>query len=145
MQMAVAYKLPSDGSPPDSLSNGTELKFDEPAYALQAGQEGDWESEVLRVVYSSLTTPNTVIDQSLATGNRLDFLYLFFPLVFLILVIFMVHQNLLLRELRLLGFASSKFYGRIWGLLLQHCIFASCPFSGFVIVARNDSAHFKPC
>lgn len=68
--MAVSYKLPGGGARPDSLSNGAEVKFEEPAYALRAGDQGDFDSEVLRLVYSSLTTPRTVIDQHLATGDR---------------------------------------------------------------------------
>lgn len=72
MQMAVAYALPSGGGggAPDSLSKGSEITFDEPAYALRAGEQGDFDSEVLQLVYSSLTTPRTVIAQNLATGKR---------------------------------------------------------------------------
>ena len=71
-QMATSYQLPSDGSIPDSLDElqGTDLTFDEPAYALYAGKQGDYHSEVLRIAYSSLTTPPTIIDQNLGTGNR---------------------------------------------------------------------------
>ena len=72
MQMATIYKLPGDSSIPEPFDSlqGSDLTFDEPAYALSAGQQGDYDSPVLRVVYSSLTTPRTVMDQHMGTGKR---------------------------------------------------------------------------
>ena len=55
---------------PTSLEKGLQMQFDEPAYTVRAGQQGDYESNVLRVVYSSLTTPPTTIDQDLLTEER---------------------------------------------------------------------------
>ena len=68
--MAVAYHLPAAGKAPESLEHGSEVRFDEAAYTLRGGEQGDFDSEVLRLVYSSLTTPPTVIDQHLGTGKR---------------------------------------------------------------------------
>ena len=70
--MATVYQLPGDSSTPDTFENlpQSDLTFDEPAYALSAGEQGDFNSPVLRVVYSSLTTPRTVIDQHMGTGDR---------------------------------------------------------------------------
>lgn len=70
LQTAVAYQLPASMKAPTELSGGAELTFEEPAYALGPGEEGDFESDILRLTYSSLTTPSTVIDQHLGTGER---------------------------------------------------------------------------
>lgn len=68
--MADAFSLPSDGKTPSTLGEGARITFEEPCYALMPGEQGDFDSSVLRVVYSSLTTPRTVIDQDLVTGQR---------------------------------------------------------------------------
>jgi hypothetical protein len=71
-QMATTFELPEDGTAPVSLEelNARDLTFDEPAFALSAGEQGDYDSQVLRITYSSLTTPRTVIDEHMGTGNR---------------------------------------------------------------------------
>ena len=68
--MAVAYHLPAAGKAPEALEHGSEIRFEEAAYTLRGGEQGDFDSEVLRLVYSSLSTPATVIDQHLGTGKR---------------------------------------------------------------------------
>lgn len=63
LQQAVVHKLPSDGAPvpANSLSAGEQIQFDEPAYELGPGSQGEFESPLLRFHYTSLTTPNTGI------------------------------------------------------------------------------------
>ena len=55
---------------PSALGEGDPISFQEPAYELSAGGQGDFDSPVLRVHYTSLTTPDTVIDYNMATGKR---------------------------------------------------------------------------
>lgn len=38
-QHATIYRLPADGSAPDSLSDGQEITFDEPAYSLHSSSQ----------------------------------------------------------------------------------------------------------
>jgi len=47
--MATTFELPSDGSAPTSLENGKDLTFDEPCFALSAGELGDYDSEVKHI------------------------------------------------------------------------------------------------
>lgn len=59
------------GSTWSTLTGGVDLTFDdEPAYSIWAGAQSDFDSPVLRVVYTSLTTPSSTIDFSLETGTR---------------------------------------------------------------------------
>lgn len=67
--MAVIYNLPS-GKAPGTLKNGQQLKFEEPTYTLQSGSQGDFDSDVLQLVYTSLTTPTSTLDHNMATSNR---------------------------------------------------------------------------
>ncbi|KAF6263009.1 prolyl oligopeptidase [Scenedesmus sp. NREL 46B-D3] len=69
-QSLVAYKLPEDGSMPTQLSNRQVISFDEAAFELSGGLTGGFDSEVLRLDYSSLTTPRSVYDQHLPSGRR---------------------------------------------------------------------------
>lgn len=64
------YKLPASGAAPDQLTGGQQVKFEEPAYELGPGEQGDFDSNILRLTYTSLTTPATVLDHNMATGNR---------------------------------------------------------------------------
>jgi len=72
LQRATVFKLPADGSAPASLSaeSGKEVTFEEPAYSLGGGTCGDFDSSVLRLSYTSLTTPSSTIDYNMATGAR---------------------------------------------------------------------------
>ncbi len=47
-----------------------ELAFDDPAYAVWPGPNAEFDTTVLRFSYSSLTTPNSVYDQDMRTGER---------------------------------------------------------------------------
>ncbi|MFT4625501.1 MAG: oligopeptidase B [Myxococcota bacterium] len=46
------------------------LEFDEPAYALSAKENLEYDTTVFRFGYSSLVTPASVYDEDLATGER---------------------------------------------------------------------------
>ncbi|GAB4817223.1 hypothetical protein N2152v2_004269 [Parachlorella kessleri] len=70
LQQAVIFRLPAWRSMPSTLGEGDPISFKEPAYELSAGGQGDFDSPVLRVHYTSLTTPDTVIDYNMATGKR---------------------------------------------------------------------------
>ncbi len=65
------YELPAGGAAPrEALSGGRRVPVREEAYALGPGEQGDSDSDVLRLGYSSLTTPPTTIDYNMATGNQ---------------------------------------------------------------------------
>eukprot|EP00884_Botryococcus_braunii_P012722 jgi/Botrbrau1/21450/Bobra.0216s0058.1 len=73
LQRATTYKLerPSaDLAGPPQLSAPSTIEFEEGAYTLECGAQGDFDSAILRFVYSSLTTPPTVYDINMDTGNR---------------------------------------------------------------------------
>ena len=70
MQHATVYRLPAGSAAPTELSDGKELKFDEPAYSLGPGSQGDFASDILRFYYGSLTTPPTTIDHNMISGQR---------------------------------------------------------------------------
>ncbi len=67
-QGATVYPL-GEGAPTE-LSNGQDIAFEEAAYELGPGGQGDYDSEVLRLGYSSLSTPYSTIDYNMATGKR---------------------------------------------------------------------------
>ncbi|PNH09868.1 Protease 2 [Tetrabaena socialis] len=70
LERARVHRLPPDlGRPTAPLGEGEEIKFDEPAYSLGAYLTGDFESPVLRMSYTSLTTPSTIIDLHMGTGT----------------------------------------------------------------------------
>ena len=62
------YKL-GPGAPAE-LAGGEDIKFEEPAYSMGAGSQGDFDSPVLRLRYSSLSTPSSTIDYNMHTGQR---------------------------------------------------------------------------
>eukprot|EP00955_Chlamydomonas_euryale_P116562 366426-Chlamydomonas_euryale.AAC.26 len=71
LQRARVHVLPVDGSLPSSLaSDGEEIMFEEPAYTLGPGRQGDFDSCVVRLSYASLATPSSVIDFDMSTGKR---------------------------------------------------------------------------
>ncbi|KAF6261715.1 prolyl oligopeptidase [Scenedesmus sp. NREL 46B-D3] len=69
-QSMVLHRLPADGGMLRQLGEGQVVQFDEAAYALSGGLTGNFDSEVLRLRYSSLTTPPSVYDQHMETGKR---------------------------------------------------------------------------
>lgn len=67
LQCATIFKRGSTWS----LADGQDLSFDdEPAYSIWAGSQADFSSPILRLVYTSLTTPSSTIDFNLETGSR---------------------------------------------------------------------------
>jgi oligopeptidase B len=72
LQQAVVHRLPADGASvaTSPLTGGQPIAFDEPAYELSPGSQGDFDSPLLRFHYTSLTTPDTVYDFHCATGQR---------------------------------------------------------------------------
>ena len=46
------------------------MQFSEAAYSLGPGSQGDFDSPVLRIGYTSLTTPTSTIDLNMKTGKR---------------------------------------------------------------------------
>ncbi|MGE3536483.1 MAG: S9 family peptidase [Candidatus Tectimicrobiota bacterium] len=46
------------------------MAFDEPVYSLGGGANPEWDTETLRYVYQSMTTPDTVYDYNMATRER---------------------------------------------------------------------------
>ncbi|MEW5300193.1 MAG: hypothetical protein WDW36_003139 [Sanguina aurantia] len=72
LQQARLFPLPSDGSTPSagSLGSGEVLEMQEAAYSLDGGCTGDFDSPLLRLHYTSLTTPASVIDHHMGTGSR---------------------------------------------------------------------------
>ncbi|CAD7697011.1 unnamed protein product [Ostreobium quekettii] len=70
LQSARIFRLPSGGGMPNLPAKTSELQFEEPAYELMPGGQGEFRSDILRIVYSSLTTPASVIDCNMTTGKR---------------------------------------------------------------------------
>lgn len=71
LERARVHVLPGGLAPPQGLlGQGEEIQFEEPAYSLSAYLTGDFDSPILRMSYTSLTTPSTVIDLHMATGKR---------------------------------------------------------------------------
>lgn len=67
-----ARRLPGDlqAPTPETLGEGVPVSFDEPAYELGPGAQGEFDSPILRIVFDSLKTPPTTIDINLETGSR---------------------------------------------------------------------------
>ena len=75
LQQAIIHTLPpnNEDSPitPASLANGGQpVSFEEPAYELSCGSCGDYDSPILRLHYTSLTTPDTIFDYNMVSNNR---------------------------------------------------------------------------
>jgi len=71
LQGATAYKLGFRGLgvPSLPLTDGLDFNMPEEAYELSAGAQGDFTTSVLRLVYTSLTTPTTWYDADMNTGE----------------------------------------------------------------------------
>ncbi|KAL3150392.1 hypothetical protein ABBQ32_000231 [Trebouxia sp. C0010 RCD-2024] len=70
LQEATIAELPPDLGMPHSLGKLEQIRFPEAAYSLGPGGQGDHDSPVLRLSYTSLTTPSSVIDVNMRTGKR---------------------------------------------------------------------------
>ncbi|MFH8250948.1 S9 family peptidase [Microbacterium sp. B2969] len=70
----VAYRrggLPRLGLLSYSSGDVRELAFDEPLYSVGTGGNPEWAPPLLRIGYGSFTTPGTVYDYDIATGELL--------------------------------------------------------------------------
>lgn len=72
LQQAVVHDLGGDSRDghridPKSFGRGQAISFDDPTYELGAASQGDFDSKQLRYVYSSLTTPATVVEYDCET------------------------------------------------------------------------------
>ncbi|GAX79477.1 hypothetical protein CEUSTIGMA_g6918.t1 [Chlamydomonas eustigma] len=70
LQQGCVFQLPSNGVAPAVLEGGADIEFQEPAYSLSPGSQGDFDSNILRLEYTSLTTPTSVIDLNMVTKAR---------------------------------------------------------------------------
>ena len=75
LQEAVVHDLGGDSSEghrivPKSFQPGKPISFDDPTYELGAAAQGDFDSRYLRYVYSSLTTPSTVVEYDCETHEK---------------------------------------------------------------------------
>lgn len=52
------------------LKCGDVLSFDEEVYVLRFGSQGDFNSTILNLYYSSLASPGTWMAQNMVTGKR---------------------------------------------------------------------------
>ncbi|KAI8467012.1 MAG: prolyl oligopeptidase [Monoraphidium minutum] len=67
----VLHRLPPGGAmPAGPLGEGHVVTFDEDVYTLSGGLTGDFDSDVLRLYYESMTTPPSVIDHHIPSGRR---------------------------------------------------------------------------
>lgn len=57
--------------PAKSLESGAEAE--EEAYSLALGKQGPWQSDIVRLVYSSLVTPESTYDVDVRTGGASGF------------------------------------------------------------------------
>jgi oligopeptidase B len=70
----VAYRrdgLPRLGMLDYASSEVSEIAFDEPLYSVGSGGNPEWAPPLLRLSYGSFTTPSTVYDYEVATGELL--------------------------------------------------------------------------
>ncbi|PSC70317.1 Protease 2 [Micractinium conductrix] len=70
LQQAVVYKLPGGDAMPAELEWGEPIAFEEPAYELSCGSQGDFDSPVLRLHYTSLRSPDQTIDYNMDSRAR---------------------------------------------------------------------------
>jgi len=70
LQEATIYELPDGLGMPQTLGMGEQVQFPEAAYSLGPGSQGDFDSPILRIGYTSLTTPTSTIDLNMKTGKR---------------------------------------------------------------------------
>jgi len=74
LQQAIVYELPENGSPvnPKSfdIKAGKSIEFEEPAYELHCGTQGDFDSPFLRYIYTSFTTPATTVDYDMRNDTK---------------------------------------------------------------------------
>jgi oligopeptidase B len=70
LSQCFVYKVAPGSHLTGHLKKGSRVAFADPTYELGAGPQGDWASPVLRLSYSSLTTPASTIDLDTGTGRK---------------------------------------------------------------------------
>ena len=71
LQQGSVYELPTTyDADAIRMDAGRKLEFDEPAYEMGLTSQGEFDSEVVAISYTSLTTPPTTFWQNMATGVR---------------------------------------------------------------------------
>lgn len=61
--------MPRDQSLPSGFGPAQDLAFDEPLYSVGTGNNPEYETSALQVVFESMVTPKTISDYDLATGE----------------------------------------------------------------------------
>jgi oligopeptidase B len=61
--------LPRDHSAPSGFGPADDLEFDEPLYSVGTGNNPEYKTSALQVVFESLVTPKTISDYDLTTGE----------------------------------------------------------------------------
>lgn len=75
LQVVSVYTLPASDDAlltAAALPPPKEIAFEEPCYELDLGEQGPFDSPVLRLRYSSLATPPTILDYNMGTGARAE-------------------------------------------------------------------------
>lgn len=73
LQQSIVYSLgKQEAINPKSFDRkaGKAIEFDEPTYELHDGAQGDFDSPWLRYVYTSFTTPTTIVDYHMTRGEK---------------------------------------------------------------------------
>ena len=72
LQQVIVHKLTTDciSSQDFNAKAGQNIEFDEPAYELHAGAQGDFDSRFLRYIYTSFTTPTTAVDFDMENNTK---------------------------------------------------------------------------
>jgi oligopeptidase B len=61
--------MPRDQSVPSGFGPALDLAFDEPLYSVGTGNNPEYESSALQVVFESMVTPKTISDYDVVTGQ----------------------------------------------------------------------------
>ena len=70
LSQCFIYKVSPGSALPAPLKKPSRVAFADPTYELGAGPQGDFASPVLRLSYSSFTTPASTIDVDTSTGRK---------------------------------------------------------------------------
>jgi oligopeptidase B len=62
--------MPRDRSAASGFGPASELAFDEPLYSVGTGDNPEYETSAVQIVFESMVTPRTISDYDLVTGQR---------------------------------------------------------------------------
>ena len=75
LRHAEVHRSHPSAQPPTTCTNDQHvcrlLRAEEEAYSLSLGDQGPWESDIVRLVYSSLVTPTSTFDVNVRTGKTI--------------------------------------------------------------------------